>query len=58
MLGKIEGGSVAETSTWETKHHAWRAGELRFIMPPGPEELTLQILSPEQRDYRVFIDLL
>ena len=33
-------------------------GELRFIMPAGPEELTLQALSPEQRDYRVFIDRL
>ena len=31
---------------------------LRFIMPAGPEELTLQALSPEQRDYRVFIDRL
>ena len=35
-----------------------RVGELRFIMPVGPEELTLQALSPEQRDYRVFIDRL
>ena len=25
------------------------------IMPAGPEELTLQALSPEQRDYRGFI---
>ena len=32
-----------------------RVGELRLIMPAGPEELTLQALSPEQRDYRVFI---
>ena len=24
-------------------------------MPAGPEELTLQVLSPEQRGYRVFI---
>ena len=47
--------SVAETSNRETKHHAWRVGELRFIMPVGPEELTLQALSPEQRGYRVFI---
>ena len=30
--------------------------ELRFITPAGLEELTLQALSPEQRDYRVFID--
>ena len=51
-------GSVAESSTWETKHHTQRAGELRFITPVGPEELTLQALSPEQRDYRVFIDRL
>ena len=47
--------TVAETSTQETKHHTWRVGELRFIMPAGPEELTLQALSPEQRGYRVFI---
>ena len=33
-------------------------GELRFITPAGPEELTLQALSPEQGDYRVFIDRL
>ena len=50
--------TVAETSTRETKHHTQRVGELRFIMPAGPEELTLQALSPEQRDYRVFIDRL
>ena len=31
--------------------------ELRFITPVGSEELTLQALSPEQRGYRVFIDL-
>ena len=31
-----------------------RVGELRFIMPMSPEELTLQALSPEQRGYRVF----
>ena len=39
----------------ETRHHTWRAGELRFITLAGPEELTLQALSPEQRGYRVFI---
>ena len=50
--------AVAETSTRETKHHTWRAGEVRFITPAGPEELTLYALSPEQRDYRVFIDRL
>ena len=47
--------TVAETSTRETKHHTRRVGELRFIMPAGPEELTLQALSPRQRGYRVFI---
>ena len=47
---------VAETSTQETKHHTRRDGELRFITPAGPEELTLQALSPELRNYRVFID--
>ena len=46
--------NVAETSTQETKHHTWRVGELRFIMLGGPEELTLQALSPEQRGYRDF----
>ena len=50
--------NVAETSTQETKHHTRRVGELRFITPAGPEELTLQALSLEQRDYRVFIDRL
>ena len=48
--------NVAETSNRETKHHIRRVGELRFIMLAGPEELTLQALSPEQRGYRVFID--
>ena len=33
---------MAETSTQETKHHTQRVGELRFIMPAGPEELTPQ----------------
>ena len=47
---------VAETSTRETQHHTRRVGEFRFIMPAGSEELTLQALSPKQRDYRVFID--
>ena len=46
---------VAETSTRETKHHTRRVGELRFITPAGPEELTLQAQSPSQRGYRVFI---
>ena len=41
--------SVAESSNQETKHHTWRVGELRFIMPAGPEKLTLQALSREQR---------
>ena len=40
--------TVAETSIRETKHHTWRVGELRFIMPVGPEELTLQALSPNK----------
>ena len=40
-------GSVAESSTRETKDHPRRVGELRFIMPAGPEKLTLQALSPE-----------
>ena len=39
---------VAETSTWETKYHTWRGGELRSITLGGPEELTLQALSPKQ----------
>ena len=43
-------GDVAETSTRETKPHTRRVGELRFITPVGPEELTLQALSPKQRD--------
>ena len=50
--------SVAETSTRETKHHTQTVGELRFIMPAGPEDLTFQALSLKQRDYRVFIDRL
>ena len=59
-LGNLAGASrnVAETSTQKTKHHTRRVGELRFITPVGSEELTLQALSPEQRVYRVFIDLL
>ena len=48
--------NVAETSTREKKPHTRRVGELRFIMPAGPEELTLQALRPKQRGYRVFID--
>ena len=47
---------VAETSTRETKHHTQRGGELRFVTLVGPEELAVQALSPEPRDYRVFID--
>ena len=47
--------NVVETSTQETKNHTRRVGELRFIMPAGPEELTLQALSPKPRGYRVFI---
>ena len=37
---------VAETSTWETKHQ--RAGEFSFITLAGPQELTLQALSPNK----------
>ena len=40
---------VAETSNQENKHHTQRVGELRFITLAGPEELTLQALSPEPR---------
>ena len=47
---------IAETSNPETKHHIWSIGELRCITPAGPEELTLQALSPEQRGYRAFTD--
>ena len=54
----FEGRRVAETNMQETKHHIQRVGELRFIMPAGAEELTLQALNPEQRNYRVFIDRL
>ena len=32
-----------------------RVGELRFIKPAGPEELTLQALNLGQRGYRLFI---
>ena len=38
--------NVAETSNRESKHHTQRAGKLRFSTPAGPEELTLQALSP------------
>ena len=41
--------NVAETSTQETKYYTRRVGELRFITLAGPEELTLQALSPKQR---------
>ena len=51
----VSAAVVAETSVQETKHHARRVGELRFIMPAGPEALTLQTLSPEHRGYRAFI---
>ena len=34
---------------------SWRTQVLRFIMLKGPEELTLQALSPEQRGYKVFL---
>ena len=35
--------NATETSTQETKYHTRRVGELRFIMPVGPEELILQL---------------
>ena len=38
---------------WEIKHQTWRVGKLGFFMPAGPEVLTLQALSPEQRGYKV-----
>ena len=38
--------NVAETSNRESKHHTQRVGKLRFSTPAGPEELTLQALSP------------
>ena len=50
--------NVAETSNQENKHHIQRAGEFRFIILAGPEELTLQALSLKPRGYRVFKDLL
>ena len=43
------------TTVAETKHHTQRVGELQFITPTGPEELTHQALSPKQRGYRVSI---
>ena len=49
---------VAETTNQETNHYTWRVGKPRFIRLSGPEELTLQALSPKQRGYRVFIGLL
>ena len=33
-----------------------KVGELMFITLAGPEEITLQALSPKQRDYKAFID--
>ena len=33
-----------------------RVGELRFITPADPEELTLPALSTEQKGYKGFID--
>ena len=49
QLSNKQSNIVAETSTQETKHHTWRVGEPRFISPVGPEELTLQVLSPERK---------
>ena len=39
--------NATETSTQETKHHTRRVGELGFITLVGPENLTLQALSPK-----------
>ena len=50
--------TVAETSTRGTKRHTRRVGKLTFIALVGPEELALQALSPERRDYKVFIERL
>ena len=58
QINDVYSVNVAETSNRETKYHTRRVGELRFITPAGPEELTLQVLSPKQRGYRVFIDRL
>ena len=46
--------NVAETSTRETKHYTRRVGELRFITSASPEELTLQVVSSKQKDYKSF----
>ena len=35
------GDLVTETSNREIKHHTRKVGELRFIRPAGPEDLTL-----------------
>ena len=35
----------------ESKHDNLRVGELRFILPVGPEELTLPALNRKQRGY-------
>ena len=48
--------TVAETSDQETKHHTQRVGELRFTTEAGPEELTLQALSPEQSSHKDIIN--
>ena len=50
--------SVAETSARKTKHRTWRVGELRFIMPVGPEELILPSSEPRTKGLQGFIDLL
>ena len=50
--------TVGASLVVEHGHHTQRAGELTFTTPAGPEQLTLQAVSPEQRGYRVFIDSL
>ena len=47
--GGLPGGAVAETSTQESKHHTWRAGELRFSKLAIPDELSSEVLGPELR---------
>ena len=46
---------VAETSTWETKHHTWRVGELRFITRDRPRGVNTPSSEPQTKGYRVFI---
>ena len=60
LLGviKVLQKPVIKKPSTTLRNHTWRIGELKFIAPACPEDLILQALSPEQRGYRVFIDLL